>query len=134
MTEPAWHAEDIGRVLERVDSRESGLSGGEAARRLAQVGPNRLKRTRPASAMRILANQLASMVVFLLAAAALVAFVLGDRIESAAIGAVLALNTAIGFVTELRARRAMDALLQFEVPRAAVVRDGEVRAISSSDL
>ena len=42
-----------------------------------------------------------SVVVLLLAAAATVSVILGDYIEAAAIGAVLVLNTAIGFVTEL---------------------------------
>jgi Ca2+-transporting ATPase len=85
-------------------------------------------------ALRVFVNQLTSVVVLLLAAAALVALALGDRIESAAIAAVLALNTAIGFVTELRARRAMDALLGFEVPRATVVRSGHARIIDAWEL
>ena len=34
------------------------------------------------------------------------------------------INTGIGFATELRARRAIEALLQLDVPQAAVLRDG----------
>jgi Ca2+-transporting ATPase len=134
MSVTAWHAEDVDEVLQRLDSARSGLSDAVAGRRLADVGPNRLTRTKPLSAGRILANQLNSVVVFLLGAAALVTLTLGDYVESVAIAAVLALNTVIGFVTELRARRAMDALLQFEVPRATVVRDGHARVITSSEL
>jgi Ca2+-transporting ATPase len=134
MSATAWHAEDVSEVLHRLDSRFSGLSDTEAAQRLADVGPNRLTRTKPVSATRILANQLTSVVVFLLAAAALVALALGDYLESVAIGAVLALNTAVGFITELRARRAMDALLHFEAPRATVVRNGQSHVINSSEL
>ncbi len=58
----------------------------------------------------------------------------GDRLEAAAIGAVLILNTAIGFVTELRARRAMDALLQLDAPRALVLRDGRRHDIDARHL
>lgn len=134
MSDSDWHAYDIDDVLQRVESSRSGLADEEAARRLAAVGPNRLPRTKRVPALRVLANQLTSVVVFLLAGAALVALALGDRIEAAAIGAVLALNTAIGFITELGARRAMDALLQFEIPRATVVRGAQVRIIDSSDL
>jgi Ca2+-transporting ATPase len=130
----AWHAEAVNEVLQRLESRRSGLSGAESARRLAEVGPNRFTRSTPLSAARILANQLTSVVVFLLAAAALVALALGDRLESAAIAAVLAVNTAVGFLTELRARRAMDALLDFETPRTTVVRDGHAHVINSSEL
>ena len=59
---------------------------------------------------------------------------LGDRLEAAAIGVVLVINTVIGFTTELRARRAMEALLELEVPRATVVRDGQLRVIDAHTL
>ncbi len=134
MIEGAWHAHDVDEVLRRLDSSDAGLSESAAARRLAEAGPNLLIRATPISAARILVDQLTSVVVYLLGAAALVALALGDRVESVAIAAVLAINTAIGFVTELRARRAMDALLRFEVPRTTVVREGRARIISSSDL
>lgn len=54
-------------------------------------------------------HALPPVVVLLLAAAGAVAFLMGDRLEAAAIGAVLAVNTLLGFVVELRARRAMEA-------------------------
>jgi P-type Ca2+ transporter type 2C len=134
MEDTDWHAQTVDDVLQRLASSGAGLSDEEAAQRLADVGPNRLARSKPVPALRLFVNQLTSVVVFLLAAAALVALALGDRIESAAITAVLALNTAIGFVTELRARRAMDALLGFEVPRATVVRAGDARIINAWEL
>lgn len=123
---PAWHALTAEEALERLGSGPAGLDAEEAARRLATVGPNRLPRARPVSAFRILADQFASLVVALLAVAALVALALGDRGEAIAIGAVLAINALIGFAVELRARRAMDALLRYEVPVAKVLRGGEV--------
>jgi Ca2+-transporting ATPase len=134
VTETYWHAEAGGDVLRRLDSTAGGLSDDESARRLAVVGLNRVSRTRPLSAIRILARQLASIVVFLLGAAALVALALGDEIEAAAIAVVLVLNTAIGFVTELRARRAMDALLRLQVSQATVVRAGQAHVIDASTL
>ena len=134
MDEQRWHAQPIADVFDALQSGRLGLSDAEAARRLSDVGPNRLSRTKPVPALRIFVRQLASVVVVLLGAAALVALALDDRIEAAAIAAVLVLNTVVGFVTELRARRAMDALLQFEVPRATVVRGGRAQLIDSSAL
>ena len=66
-------------MLRRLSSTADGLSDHEAARRLQEVGPNRLIRAQPVSALRIFANQLCSIVVFLLGAAGLVALSLGDR-------------------------------------------------------
>jgi Ca2+-transporting ATPase len=131
---PAPHAASADEVLARLDSGRSGLSEADAADRLRQYGPNRLEAARPVSALRILVGQLRSVVVGLLVAAAAIALILGEPVEAAAIGAVLVINTAIGFVTELRARRAMSALLRLDVPRASVVRDGQLRAVNAHVL
>jgi Ca2+-transporting ATPase len=130
----AWHALTVQATLTRLDADLTGLSDEEAARRLARHGPNRLAPPRPASALRILGDQLTSVVVFLLIAAAGVSLLLGDRLEAAAIAAVLVINTVLGFVTELRARRAMEALLQFEAPHASVIRGGRTRHVGADLL
>ncbi|HET9467258.1 MAG TPA: cation-translocating P-type ATPase, partial [Vicinamibacterales bacterium] len=75
-----------------------------------------------------------SVVVYLLIAATAISFVLGDHVESIAIAIVLAINTIIGFVTELRARRAMEALLQFDVSKATVIRSGQLRIIDAATV
>ncbi|HEY8368116.1 MAG TPA: HAD-IC family P-type ATPase, partial [Thermodesulfobacteriota bacterium] len=59
---------------------------------------------------------------------------MGDPLDAAAIGAVLVINTTIGFVTELRARRAMQALLELEVARATVLRDGRTVEIDAREV
>ena len=61
--------------------------------------------------LRILGDQFKSVVVYLLIAAVGISFAPDDRTESIAIATVLVINTIIGFATELRARRAMEALL-----------------------
>ncbi len=55
-------------------------------------------------------------------------------LDAAAIAGVLVINTALGFITEMRARRAMEALLRLEAPRATVVRDGRAREIETHGL
>jgi Ca2+-transporting ATPase len=128
-----WHAKPADDVLRELGSAPDGLTAAEAARRRQQHGPNRLTVARPVSALRILWDQLRSVVVLLLVAAAVVSWLLGDRLEAAAVAAVLAINTLLGFATELRARRAMEALLRYEAPRATVFREGP-RTVPSEDL
>jgi Ca2+-transporting ATPase len=129
-----WHSLAVAETLHRLGSTRAGLDASEAAQRLASFGPNRLRPPTPVSALRILANQFASLIVLLLLGATIVSALLGDVMEAAAIGAVLAINTLMGFVLELRARRAMDALIYYEVPVAKVVRGGRVEQISSDRL
>jgi Ca2+-transporting ATPase len=131
---PDAHCLTSDDVLERLGSARSGLATAEARRRLERHGPNLLKVTKPASAWKILLDQVRSVVVLLLVVAAGVALLSGDALDAAAIGAVLVLNTALGFVTEIRARRAMEALLALEAPHALVVRDGRRETVDARDL
>jgi Ca2+-transporting ATPase len=126
-TDPAvrdWHAMAAAAAVAELNSSARGLTSDEAAARLRQVGENRLQAVAARSALSLLAAQFRSIVVLLLVAAVAVSLAFGDTVEAAAIAAVLALNTILGFLTELRARRAIDALRDLDVPRAVVVRDG----------
>jgi Ca2+-transporting ATPase len=130
----AWHALDAAAALTALDSGEKGLTSAEAAARLERYGPNLLPVSPPESAWRVLIRQLRSIVVLLLVAAMGVSLAMGDLLEAAAIAVVLVLNTVIGLVMELKARRSLEALLQLEAPGATVLRDGEPREISAREL
>jgi Ca2+-transporting ATPase len=66
--------------------------------------------------------------------AALVAGLLGDRGDAAAILAIVLLNAGVGFVQEFRAERALDALREIDAPTARVERDGRRRLINADGL
>ncbi len=101
-----------------------GLSGVEAAARLAAEGENRLAETRPPSLAALFARQFQGLVVWVLLAAAIVSSVLGDWVEAAAIIGIVILNAVVGLAQERRAETALAALRQMTSPRARVVRDG----------
>lgn len=126
----SWH--DVTESLGVV--RERGLSRSEAMRRRKRVGRNRLREPHRTSAWDVLANQFKSVILLLLAAAAIVSFALGDWIEGVAIAAVIGINAAIGFATEWQAVRSMEALRHLERISARVRRDSEVREIPADDL
>ncbi len=129
-----WHTRSASEVLTLLDASADGLTTAEANARLERHGPNVLSAQAPASVWSLLLAQFQSVVVLLLVAAAVVALAVGDLLEAAAIAAVLLVNTVIGFVVELRARRAMEALLRHQVPEAAAVRDGALRRIPADGL
>ena len=129
-----WHAQAPDDVLRRLDSPPDGLTSAEAAARLARAGPNALPSAPPRSAWLILLDQMRSMIVVLLVAAAVVSLLAGDAVDAIAIVAVLVINALIGFTTEYRARRAMHALLQLDVPHATVIRDGQAATIDARTL
>jgi len=112
----------------------AGLTPEQVVERAQRYGPNALRHLEVQSAWEILLNQLKSMIVALLLAACLVSLAMGDWIEAAAIAAVLLINTAIGFGTELRAVRSMEALRELGEVLARVLRGGEELMIPAQEL
>jgi Ca2+-transporting ATPase len=128
------HACSPDALLQSLHSSTAGLSGAEAAERLRTNGPNRLRKARHASALGVLIDQLRSVVMLLLLAAGVISAMVGDHIEAIAIFAVLAINVAIGFATEWRARRAIAALLELDVLQAVALRDGQLTQVPADTL
>ena len=129
------HTLPPGEVLAALSVKvESGLSTTDAAARLRRHGPNLLARRRPIGALEILAHQFTSPVVVLLAIAAAVSLAYGEIIEAFAIGVVLLVNAAIGFVTEIRAVRSMEALRQLGTVTTRILRDGRMIVVPAQEL
>jgi len=131
--EPSW-ARGATEVLADLGVPREGLSGTEAAARLARFGPNALAEARPKSAWTILWGQVKSVIMALLAVAAGVSLFVGDPVDCVAILAVLAINVAIGFFSELRATRSMEALRRLGSVKARVRRAGVVRDVPANEL
>lgn len=112
----------------------AGLSSAEAQRRLIDAGPNEIRRAQTTSPLTLLARQFASPVIWLLLAASALSLILGELIDAAAIGAILAINAAIGFLQEHRAERAVAALRSMTAPRARVVRDGRSVIVPAASI
>lgn len=111
-----------------------GLSDGEVSARRAASGPNLLRRTGKRSAASVLVDQFRSLVVLLLAVAAALSLALGELAEAIAVAVVLVLNGALGFATELRAIRSMEALRTLGHTRVTVRRDGSLSRIGAEGL
>ena len=122
------------RVLDALESAPEGLDNDEAQRRLDEYGPNRLQEIEHRSVLEILWEQLKSLVVLLLVVAMGVSFLFGQTIEGLAIAVVLAINTAIGFFTEWRAVRSMEALQKLGEVTARVRRNGETQVIPAKEV
>jgi P-type Ca2+ transporter type 2C len=113
---------------------ENGLSSPQAEKRLRQYGANTLTSAPRRSALSILVAQFKSLIVVLLIAASTLAFLLNETIEGFAILVVIILNAVIGFLTELRAEKAITALQEQAVPTAHVIRDEEEHQIPATNL
>jgi Ca2+-transporting ATPase len=115
-------------------SLASGLSEREAASRLERYGSNKLITHPERTALSIFLDQFRSPVVWLLGAAAGIAALFGQWAEAVAILVVLAINTLIGFVTELRAIRSMEALRKLGSRASRVRRDGKLKVVAAEQV
>jgi Ca2+-transporting ATPase len=113
---------------------EQGLSSEEARQRRERFGPNRLRKAKQRSAWEIFTEQFKSLIIGLLAVAAIAAFAFGQIVEGVAIVLAILVNTAIGFFTELRAVRAMEALQELGNVEATVRRDGQVLTLPAEEI
>ena len=121
-------------VLNALGVTREGLAAEAVRQRRDRLGPNTLRETKDRGIAEILVDQLKSLVVLLLVAAAGVALFFGDLPEAIAIGVVLVVNTAIGFFMEWRAVQSMKALRELSDVPAVVRRAGQVQQIDAEDL
>jgi Ca2+-transporting ATPase len=111
-----------------------GLTSAEAHRRLAAGGPNELQRERPPSRWKMLLGELRSPLVLLLLGACVVSAFLREVADAVAIGVIVVVNAAVGFLQEARAERAILAMRAVVAPRARVLRDGRQAVIAAAEV
>ncbi len=115
-------------------SQQQGLTSEQAAAARQQHGWNELPKPDQISPLRILLRQFSSFLVLILMAAGGIAFFLGEVVDTIAIGLVVLLNAALGFVQEWRAETALETLRSMLLPQALVIRDGREMRIPARDL
>lgn len=114
--------------------QESGLSWEEAKSRLLSHGPNQLERAKTKSGLVIFLQQFESVVILVLVLAGGLAFLFQHLVEGIAICAVLFVNAAIGFFSEWKAIRSMEALRKMGGDTIRVRREGEEHTLKAENV
>ncbi|MBI2673685.1 MAG: HAD-IC family P-type ATPase [Candidatus Zambryskibacteria bacterium] len=133
-TEIAWHTKPVSKVLEILKSSEHGLSSIEVKHRLEENGPNVLPESRPDNVALIFLRQFQSPLIYILLAAALAVFFIGEKTDGIVIITVLILNAVVGSIQEGRARNTLLALKQYVETKAVVLRDDKEIIIADSQV
>jgi len=128
------HCISLRSLYARLATTPAGLSANEADARLRRDGANEIRDIASRTDLEILADQFKSLPVALLAGSGAVALAARDFGDAAAIGAVLAANGGIGFVTERRAEQTVSALRKLAPRSATVVRDGAEVTIAAREV
>jgi calcium-translocating P-type ATPase len=127
-------SEPVGGSVERAAGSADGLSSVEAARRLAEYGPNALPTQRRTPVAVELVRQLTHFFALLLWVAAALAAIAGMPQLCVAIVVVILVNGGFAFAQEYRADRAVERLRELLPSSATVRRDRRRRRIPISEL
>ena len=120
-------------LLDQLHSSARGLGHADVAQRSLQYGPNALM-TEQTTALRVLARQFRSALIYFLAVAAVLAFATGDLSDGGIIAAILLINAGLGFSQEYRSERAVEALSRLISDTILVTRDGTAARVEVADL
>jgi Ca2+-transporting ATPase len=132
--------EETGLPSEENDIRAlTGLTEVEAARRLAEEGPNEIASAKPRSFLRIVWEVVREPMLLLLVAAGVVNMLIslqqpGRIKESALLFVFVLVVIGITLYQERKTERALDALRDMSSPRALVIRDGLQRRIAGREV
>jgi P-type Ca2+ transporter type 2C len=126
----SWHTLDAHQAANIYGTTPSwGLCGAEATARLDRYGPNALPESSVRSGWNILTEQFQSLPVALLGVAAGISILTGGLADAVVILGVVAINGAIGYVTESEAEKTINSLKHLVKPIADVLRDGSVQTV-----
>ena len=136
-----WSQATTEVATELTTHLDGGLSVDEAARRLAEFGPNELTQESARPAWRKFLDQFVDPLVALLLVAIVVSLLAwwfdgADEtpIEALVIAAIVIANAVLGFWQERKAERAVDALRDLTASHVRVVRGGRVESVASTEL
>lgn len=119
--------------LTKLTTSVSGLDTQEANRRVLTYGENAFKKS-TTTAVQIFVKQFKSSLVYLLAIAAALSFLLTDVSDGIVITIVLLINTLLGFVQEYRSEKAIEKLAKLISKQSLVIRDGKTELINENLL
>jgi P-type Ca2+ transporter type 2C len=134
LAETAWYQKKTDETINALGSTHEGISAEEAAKRLAEKGPNELTEKRRRSPFLMFLDQFKDFMILVLIGAAVISGIIGELTDTIVILVILVINAIIGFVQEYRAENAMAALKKMASPTATVLRSGEAFKIPSSVL
>ena len=130
---PPWHARSVPAVLADLQTGMDGLAAAEAAQRVSRYGLNRLPSPKGRSELVRFLAQFNNLFIYVLLAAALLAVLIGHRLDAAVVLAVVVVNALIGYVQEGRAEKALEAIRAMIDPNANVLRAGH-RGIIAAEM
>lgn len=111
-----------------------GLSTAQVTELQLKFGKNEIVSEKKLSTITLFVQQFRNPLVFLLLAACVISFVLGEFVDGFMILAIVILNGIFGFVQEFKAEKAIAALKKMAISKTRVIRNGVELHVDSTEL
>jgi Ca2+-transporting ATPase len=129
------YALTVEEALTELQVKENeGLTQQEAQTRLAQYGPNELKKEKGKSPIKLFLSQFTDILMIILLIATALSLAVGEQVDAVIILIIVFASAILGFTQEYRSEKAVEALKKMTSPTALVIRDGKETKIPASEL
>ena len=130
-----WHSKTKEQVIDELQVAPSvGLSEQQVAARLEKYGKNKITGSKKKSLAAMFFAQMQDALIYVLLAATVITFIIGEYTDSIIIIVVVLINAIIGVAQEYKAEQAIEALQKMSNPQTMVRRAGVNQEIDSEDL
>ncbi|MER3374676.1 MAG: cation-transporting P-type ATPase [Allomuricauda sp.] len=129
------YALPVERVAKVLDSNiDKGLGTRDVKSRLIHYGENCLPVHSRKGKLKILTEQFANPILYILSIAALLTFLFGEWLEALTVCIVIAITILVGFFMELSATRSLEMLRTIGQMECRVVRLGKIQKIATTQI
>ena len=111
----------------------TGLTAAQVAQRVSLGQVNKVREQTSRSLAAIVRENVFTLFNAIIVGASVIVLLFG-HIQDGIFGGVMVINAVIGIVSELRAKRTLDALAIVDAPRARVVRDSSAQQIPAAEV
>lgn len=130
-----WYEKSIEDVVKELSVNvQNGLTAEEVEKRKEKYGLNKLAEKKKRGIISLIFEQLNDILIYILLAAAVISFVVGERSDAVVIFIVIIINAVVGVIQESKAEKSLEALKKLSTPKAVVKRNGEVIEVNSEEL
>lgn len=132
--ENRWYATLGEETLSSLATSLDGLSSVEVENRRAKYGENLIPQATGESWLKILFRQINNPLIYVLLFSGLLAVLMGKPTDGTVVFVVVLVNTLIGFIQELRASKAIAALVDMVPNNCNVIRNRQTLNIPANEL
>lgn len=126
--------EPVAALTDCESNLQSGISDGEAAKRLKELGANTIQSDKSTSVLMDVLKHFKSPLILILLAATAVSFAFGETVNATIIFVMVILSVAIDYYLEHDARNAANNLKKMVQNKVSVLRGGIVKDITAEEL